>query len=422
MAKDRFRNAITGIFAVMLLTACAAHYQPVPTIEPQPLKQGQYNKKADRLVLVLDASSSMAKGYQAYQKMEIARSVLENFNSAMPDTDIIVSLHSFGHDPMVAYTPTVVQLPPAAYDRGALASALARYKVAGGFSPLAQSLMETAAELKKSKDRIAVVIVSDGEDMAAGTLAAAKALVADHGERLCIYTVQVGNAADGKMLLGQMAALTSCGQAVAAESLMDGKAVRGFVEDVLFTKKRDRDGDGVADNMDRCPGTPRGVPVDHYGCPLDSDGDGVPDYKDKCPDTPRGTKVDASGCPLPVATKSAEVTAAGTWRYKDIQFETSSATLKQSSFPTLNEIVQVLQANPDLKIEIQGHTDGSGARAYNVALSQKRAESVMAYLKDKGIAAQRMTARGFGPDRPIESNATREGRARNRRVEIKPIE
>ena len=162
--------------------------------------------------------------------------------------------------------------------------------------------------------------------------------------------------------------------------------------------------------------------MDRSGCPLDSDHDGVRDDLDQCPGTPVGTKVDDKGCPVPMATKSAEVTAAGTWIYKDIQFETNRSDLKESSYPILNEIVAALKAQPNLKIEIQGHTDNTGAHAYNVRLSQKRAESVQAYLESKGIDSARMTSKGFGPDRPIDTNNTKQGRARNRRVELKPIQ
>ena len=142
-------------------------------------------------------------------------------------------------------------------------------------------------------------------------------------------------------MLDKIAGASGCGKAVNADALASGGAMADFVKDVLLTEKNDSDGDGVVDDKDRCPNTPRGVKVDMSGCPLDSDGDGVADYKDKCPNTPRGAKVDMSGCPLdsdgdgvldykdqcpgtprgtpvdvtgcpiPVATKSAEVTAAG---------------------------------------------------------------------------------------------------------------
>ena len=115
------------------------------------------------------------------------------------------------------------------------------------------------------------------------------------------------------------------------------------------------------------------------------------------------------------------MTDAGTWLYKDIRFENNKADLKRSSYGTLNEISTALRTQPKLTIEIQGHTDGKGARSYNLTLSRHRAQSVKAYLETQGIDPTRMTIRGYGPDRPIASNASKEARAMSRRVEIKPI-
>jgi OmpA-OmpF porin, OOP family len=123
----------------------------------------------------------------------------------------------------------------------------------------------------------------------------------------------------------------------------------------------------------------------------------------------------------PAPTKSAIVTAEGTWIFKGVQFETNSAELKTSSYPVLDEIVAGMKEQPDLRVEIQGHTDSRGSKALNDRLSQQRAESVMAYLVSKGIARDRLTARGYGPDKPVASNDTVEGRAENRRVELKPL-
>lgn len=198
--------------------------------------------------------------------------------------------------------------------------------------------------------------------------------------------------------------------------------MNAFVKEVALSELADSDGDGVTDDKDKCPDTPQGVKVDMNGCPLDSDKDGVLDSKDRCPDTPMGVKVDAHGCPIPVPTKSAEVTAAGTWIYKDIQFEVNKSALKESSYPTLDEIADALKVQPALNIEIQGDTDSTGSHDYNVGLSHKRAQSVRAYLISKGVDSSRMTSIGYGPDRPVASNTTKEGRARNRRVEIKPLQ
>ena len=107
--------------------------------------------------------------------------------------------------------------------------------------------------------------------------------------------------------------------------------------------------------------------------------------------------------------------------HKDIQFETNKWDLKPASYAVLEEIATWLKSKPELVVEIQGHSDSSGKRAYNIALSQKRAQSIIAYLVHKGISAARMTPKGYGPDRPIAGNDSAAGRAKNRRVEIKPL-
>ncbi|NDL69275.1 OmpA family protein [Vreelandella alkaliphila] len=167
----------------------------------------------------------------------------------------------------------------------------------------------------------------------------------------------------------------------------------------------DSDGDGVPDYRDQCPGTPAGVTVDAVGCPLDSDGDGVPDYRDQCPNTPAGVAVNALGCP-----ESAVL--------QDVNFEFDSAQLTAQARSVLDGVAQRLVNNPDVRVSIEGHTDSRGSAQYNKNLSQRRAESVAAYLAQRGVNANRMRAVGYGEERPIASNATAEGRAQNRRVEL----
>lgn len=173
-------------------------------------------------------------------------------------------------------------------------------------------------------------------------------------------------------------------------------------------KVADVDGDGIADSQDKCPGTPAGVMVDAKGCALDSDGDSVVDYKDRCPGTASGARVDVYGCELKSVTS-----------LKGVNFENNSAKLTASSTGVLDDVVATLKKNPDVKAEVAGHTDGSGSHSYNVSLSNRRAESVRQYLVNNGINANRLTAKGYGPDYPVASNSTREGRAKNRRVELR---
>jgi OOP family OmpA-OmpF porin len=110
------------------------------------------------------------------------------------------------------------------------------------------------------------------------------------------------------------------------------------------------------------------------------------------------------------------------WVFKDIKFDFDKATLRPESKPILDGIYEALRDNPELKVEIQGHTCWIGTDAYNMGLSQRRANTVMKYLNAKGIAASRMTAKGFGESQPIDTNKTKEGRANNRRVELKPMQ
>lgn len=164
----------------------------------------------------------------------------------------------------------------------------------------------------------------------------------------------------------------------------------------------DSDGDGVNDNLDKCPGTPAGAKVDANGCELDADSDGVVDRIDQCPNTPAGDKVDEVGCSFNLRL--------------EVFFDTDSAAIKPESFPDLDRAVRLMTTNDRLAGTIEGHTDSRGSDAYNQKLSQRRAESVRQYLVDKGVPASRLDAIGKGESSPIADNATAEGRAQNRRV------
>jgi outer membrane protein OmpA-like peptidoglycan-associated protein len=186
-------------------------------------------------------------------------------------------------------------------------------------------------------------------------------------------------------------------------------------------KPADRDNDGIPDEFDKCPDTPEdkdGI-QDMDGCPEDDyDQDGVPDMSDACPREPGASSPDpkSNGCPTFIkrVEGSTEIQI-----LKQIQFDTGKASIKATSFGILDEIVKLLRANPDIgHLSIAGHTDNRGAVDMNNQLSQQRAESVMKYLIDHGIAEDRLDAHGYGPSRPLAPNETEEGRQKNRRVEF----
>ena len=194
----------------------------------------------------------------------------------------------------------------------------------------------------------------------------------------------------------------------------------------------DSDGDGVPDYMDECPDTPSGVQVDSRGCPLDSDGDGVPDYMDECPDTPMGVQVDSRGCPLdsdgdgvpdymdecPDTPEGAKVDEQGCWVIDGCYFDFDKHEIKPLYYSALDNVLTVLRDTPNLKISIQGHADSIGSKEYNQDLSEKRAGAVMEYLVANGIDKGRLSAVGYGLSRPRAPNKTETGRALNRRVEF----
>jgi OmpA-OmpF porin, OOP family len=185
----------------------------------------------------------------------------------------------------------------------------------------------------------------------------------------------------------------------------------------------DRDGDGIPDDVDACPDVKGVADPDpkKNGCPpvLDRDGDGIPDGEDACPDEPGARDPDPArnGCPI-VHVSEKEVVI-----LEQVQFDTDRATIKPVSDKLLDEVAKVLTGHPELlRLEVQGHTDNTGAKYHNKQLSQARADAVMKALLKRGVAKNRLTAKGFGQEVPIADNATDAGRAKNRRVQFSIVE
>ena len=173
----------------------------------------------------------------------------------------------------------------------------------------------------------------------------------------------------------------------------------------------DADKDGVADKDDACPN--EAGPAANKGCPYqDKDGDGVLDKDDKCPNV-AGT-VANQGCP--------EVTEAVQKKLNDyartILFDTGKSSIKAESTSVMVDIINILNEYPTAKFTVEGHTDSVGSNTLNQKLSESRALAVKEFLVSKGVDAFRLSAIGYGEDKPIATNNTAKGRAENRRVEI----
>ena len=180
----------------------------------------------------------------------------------------------------------------------------------------------------------------------------------------------------------------------------------------------DADGDTVADHLDECvsrPGSP-----DANGCP-DYDSDRVADYRDLCPTEPISPKIDpvrSNGCPTRAYYAGGRIEI-----LERVNFETGSATISPESYGLLRDVARALEANPDIvKIEIGGHTDSVGADSVNMRLSRARAKSVRNFLIAQGVSSRRLSTKGYGESRPLDTNGTEAGRYQNRRVEFVVLE
>ena len=179
----------------------------------------------------------------------------------------------------------------------------------------------------------------------------------------------------------------------------------------------DTDGDGIQDSKDNCP-QEKGIPA-NQGCPQklaankDSDNDGIPDFRDKCVYTPGIPE--NKGCPEMKPEDKEAIKAA----FENLLFETGKDIIKSSSYPSLRELANVLKKYPETSLKLEGHTDNQGDDDSNLDLSQRRADAVKNFLMNNGVPGNRITAKGYGETRPVDTNDTATGRTHNRRVEMK---
>lgn len=409
---------LTGFSCYVVADAGAGDLQ-------RKIASGVYVPKVENFEVLVDTSASMADPYYGVKKIEIERFMVGKMNQAIPKIAVNGALRNFGFTKLFSDEGTKLLYGLTPYSKQAFNDAVQTIAIASNDTPLGSGINAASGDLSGARGRTALIIFSDWVGQGQATLKAANDMKSKFGDRICIYPVMIGNDKAGTKVMDSVALAGQCGFATNADDIATADSMENFVEKVFFTtaagKCADSDNDGVCDYDDKCPNTPYGAKVYSNGCPVDSDGDGVPDYRDKCPNTPKGVKVDKDGCPpeemkeaAPVKEAAPEVVSMTLM----INFDTGKSYVRPRYYKEVKKVADFMKKYPDTKMEIQGHTDNVGKPANNKRLSQARANAVRNLLiKKYKVNAKRLTAVGYGPDKPVASNATKEGKAQNRRVQ-----
>ncbi|MBW1789629.1 MAG: OmpA family protein [Deltaproteobacteria bacterium] len=380
----------------VMFAGCAATQplKPFTAFDLNPkLKSGDYVQKTDSFLVVLDASGSMAEGYKGDSKFNIARNFVHGMNQTIPDLKLTGGLRKFGgtHNPFAKKTGLVYGMTD--YSRAGFEEGLNMVKAPKGETPMAFAIKSAGGDLKSAPGKMALIVVGDGRATDFKSTNEAKNLKSTYGDRLCIYTVAVGNDPEGVKRMQRIADAGRCGSYINADSVSSGAQMAEFVENIFLAKVK---------KPAPPPPPPRRAPAPP-GVP-DSDRDGVPDDRDKCPGTPLGARVNDDGC----------------WILGNVLFDFDQSKVKAEYHGLLKGVVAVMNRNPSLKLELNGFTCNMGPAKYNMGLSMRRAKAVAAYLSSKGISKGRLITKSYGLTKPAASNATRAGRKLNRRVELRP--
>ncbi len=394
-------RTLLTLFTFMFLFGCAAKtMDTLPSFEAKQFDSSMYSSKVDNFLIIFDASSSMFDKYNGTKKFHIARAVVDRMNQTIPELGQTAGLRSFGHSPKVSKQATKLFYGMETYSTRNLTSNFAKVSEPGGFSPLYRALDEAGKDLAtKPGIHNAAIIVSDGRDLPGDVLASAQNLKDIYGSSICFYPILVGNNAGGENLLKEIALIGECGFFSTADDVLTSAGMANFVEKAFLNKKA-----AAAPAAIAAPAAPAAPASPAAAMKKDTDKDGVYDEDDQCPGTPIGAAVNTVGC----------------WVLDNVLFDFNKDVIKKGAYPLLDNVAVILEKNPIMGIELQGHCDNVGTEAYNMDLSLRRAHAVKAYLVGKGILKNRLATEGFGFNKPIALNGTDAGRSMNRRVEIHP--
>ena len=343
------------------------------------VRSGQYVQNADNFYIIFDKTGSMGNTYAGQLKLNIEKSLASSFNRTIPDLSLMAGLRTLGGNyrdfDVTKFVYGIVKYSPDSLD-----AVIQNLKCPFSDSPLEVPITAAGNDLRAVQGKIALVIFSDGEDMGNAPVKAAQSVKSQYGDRLCIYTVQVGNDENGGKILSQIAQAGQCGISVKGDNLKSDAEMTAFVERIFLASK------------------PAGAP-------------------------PRAARVVPQAQPEVMKEATVEREAPATKEVSMkllVEFDSGRAVVKPKYNNEIKKVADFMKEYPDTKVTIEGHTDSVGQEAANVKLSQRRSEAIVSYLVAKfGIDKSRLTAIGYGPKKPVASNKTADGRTKNRRVEAK---
>lgn len=389
LRHPHFRPAAALLLGCAMLVGCATAPQPEATdfvpvdLRPQ-LAAGRLVPNVDRYLIVLDASGTMGDHYRGRPKLDWAKMAAMHLYQGRTGIPVPGAIRTVGDaiSPVEERTALVLGFSGSG-EPGAFRDALAEIDAPVGRGVLGRAIRAAGADLAGRDGQTALILITDGL-AADDPVAAAADLAAAMGDALCIHGVWIGPEGQGLSTLESVVRASGCGRVAMVEALETPEAVVGQVKEIFLTP---------------------GVPTAAAARSVDADGDGIPDLRDHCTGTPAGVRVDSTGC----------------WIIEAILFGTGRSVVRPEYYTTLEEVAAALRENPRLHVALAGHTDHRGAAADNLALSYRRAQAVAAYLAEAGIDRGRLLPTGFGMAQPVAENASPAGRARNRRVEIRPL-
>jgi OOP family OmpA-OmpF porin len=364
---------VFSFLASMILMGCATQ-KASPVVKAgdlsMKLKSGKYSQNANNFDLIFDKTGSMGSDYKGVQKLVIEKSLVSKFNSYISDLSLYGGLRTFGQN-YVDFDVTKMEYGIVKYDTDSLEGVIQNLRTPYGDSPLEVAISAAGNDLTSLQGKSALVIFTDAVDMGDAPVKAATTVKSQYGDKLCIYTVQIGNDENGAKILDRIVKAGECGASVKGDDLANDEAMSDFVERIFLARSS---------------------------------------AKMPPPPSPVGEMKKAPEVEQKILEKG---------RVKlNVEFDTGKSIVKPMYYDEIRKVADEMKKNPELKVVIEGHTDNVGGERYNLNLSQKRAEAIKNVMVTKfNIESSRLTAKGFGYSKPVASNSTKEGREKNRRVE-----